>query len=194
MVFGRQLRDFIPVVRGNYVPRKEWLLTQSDREVALARRHEVKQDELSRATKTLVPLEVGTVVRLQNQRGPHKQRWDRSEVVIEVLLFSQYKVRVDGTGRVTLRNRVFLRRIIPYVTEAEVQPGDRMHTRLDRGVYQPGVVAGDDEARVDPTVEEAEVEHTAEEAGSQELPVQQEVTTVRRSARERRQRVMFGSG
>ena len=198
VVFGRQLRDFIPVVRGNYVPRKEWLLTQSDREVALARRHEVKQEELSRATKTLVPLEVGTVVRLQNQRGPHKQRWDRSGVVIEVLPFSQYKVRVDGTGRVTLRNRVFLRRIIPYVTEAEVQPGDRMHTRLDRGVYQPGVgdtrVTGDDEARVDPAVEEAEVEHAAEEAGSQELPVQQEVTTVRRSARERRQRVMFGSG
>ena len=37
VVFGRQLRDFIPVVRGNYVPWKEWLLTQQDREVALAR-------------------------------------------------------------------------------------------------------------------------------------------------------------
>ena len=78
-----------------------------------------------------------------------------------------------------------------------MQPGDRMHTRLDRGVYQPGVgdtrVTGGDEAGVEPAVEEAEVEHAAEEAGSQELPVQQEVTTVRRSARERRQRVMFGS-
>ena len=98
----------------------------------------------------------------------------------------------------TLRNRLFLRRIIPYVTEVEVQPGDRMHTRLDRGVYQPGEgdtrVTGGDEARVEPAVEEAEVEHAAEEAGSQELPVQQEVTTVRRSAREQRQRVMFGSG
>ena len=108
VVFGRQLRDFIPVVRGNYVPRKEWLLTQQDREVVLARQHEVKQEELSKSTKTLVPLEVGTVVCLQNQHGPHKQRWDRSGVVVKVLPFSQYKVRVDGTGRVTRRNRVFL--------------------------------------------------------------------------------------
>ena len=43
---------------------------------------------------------------------------------------------------------------------------------------------------MEPAVEEAEVEHAAEEAGCQELPVQQEVTTVRWSARERRQRVM----
>ena len=90
-----------------------------------------------------------------------------------------------------------LQRIIPYATDVEVQPGDRMHTRLDRGVYQPGVgdtqVTGGDEAGVEPAVEEAEVEHAAEEAGSPEMPVQ-EVTTVRRRARERRQRVMFASG
>ena len=114
---------------------------------------------------------------------------------LEVLPFSQYKVRVDGTGRVTRRNRVFLQRIIPYVADVDMQPGDRMHMRMDRGVYQPGVgdtqVTGGDGAEGEPAVGE-----TGDAAGSLEVPVQEvtEVPPVRRSSRVQRQRVMFGSG
>ena len=34
---------------------------------------------------------------------------------MEVLPNRQYKVKVDGSGRITLRNRQFLRRILPYM-------------------------------------------------------------------------------
>ena len=68
----------------------------------------------NRATHPLIPLMVGTVVSVQNQRGRNSTKWDKSGVVVECLPFNQYRVRIDGTGRITLRNRVALQRIIPF--------------------------------------------------------------------------------
>ena len=59
----------------------------------------------SEHTKQLRPLVVGDTVRIQNQVGPHPSKWDKTGRVIEVRQFDQYVVRVDGSGRVTLRNR-----------------------------------------------------------------------------------------
>ena len=61
------------------------------REKALARRHAVRGKDLSDHTKTLVPLEVGQVVLVQNQTNKNPSRWDRSGHVVEVLPFYQYK-------------------------------------------------------------------------------------------------------
>ena len=64
-------------------------------------------------TKRLPPLRVGDFVRIQNQAGPHPLKWDKTGTVIEVRQFDQYIVKVDGSGRVTLRNRKFLRKYLP---------------------------------------------------------------------------------
>jgi hypothetical protein len=40
-------------------------------------------------------------------------KWDKTGVIIEVRQFDQYAVKVDGSGRVTLRNRKFLRKYVP---------------------------------------------------------------------------------
>ena len=112
--FGRVLRDMLHVSKGSYKPHKEWLLLQDKREQVLAKRHMVSEEAWSRTTHTLTPLAVGTVVSVQNQRGVNKMKWDNSCVVVDCLPFSQYKVKLDGTGRIMLRNRVALRRIIPY--------------------------------------------------------------------------------
>ena len=105
VVFGRQVRDFVPVQPGKYQPRKEWLLTQEQREVALSKRHRVKGAELALGTRDHLPLVPGTVVLIQNQVEPRARKWDKSGVVVADMGHSQYKVRVDGSGRVTLRNR-----------------------------------------------------------------------------------------
>ena len=61
---------------------------------------------------------------LQNQHGAGKasKRWDRTGLVIDDLGHNKYRVKVDGSGRVTDRNRQFLRQFTP-VTQA--QPGPR---------------------------------------------------------------------
>ena len=64
-------------------------------------------------TKTLVQLEVGQVVLVQNQTSKNPSRWDKSGQVVEVLPFDQYRVKIDGTGRSSLCNRKFLRAITP---------------------------------------------------------------------------------
>ena len=89
-------------------------MTREMREKALARRH-LKQGEVwSEHTKELQPLKVGAVVQIQNQAGPRSKKWEKSGVVTEVLQHQQYNVRVDGSGRVTLRNRRFLKPILPF--------------------------------------------------------------------------------
>ena len=112
-VFGRPIKDFIPVLPGRYQPHPTWQDTLDKREEALRVRHIKAEERWSVGTKRLAPLKVGDAVRIQNQVGHHPLKWDRTGTVIEVKQFDQYVVRVDGSGRATLRNRKFLRHIVP---------------------------------------------------------------------------------
>ena len=47
------------------------------------------------------------VVLVQNQAGRRGKKWDKTGVVIEVLDHDQYRIRMDGSGRPSLRNRRF---------------------------------------------------------------------------------------
>jgi hypothetical protein len=125
-VFGRPIRDFIPVIPGRYQPHETWKQTLSAREEALRNRHMKAAERWSEHTQHLSPLKVGDTVRIQNQSGPFPTKWDKTGQVVEVRQFDQYVVRVDGSGRVTLRNRKFLRKYVP------VQP-----------LYQPRSILND---------------------------------------------------
>jgi len=112
-VFGRPIRDFIPIPPGRYRPHNTWQETLASREEALRNRHMREVEKWSEHTKRLPPLKVGDRVRIQNQVGSHPTKWDNTGVIIEVRQFDQYVVKVDGSGRVTLRNRKFLRKYVP---------------------------------------------------------------------------------
>ncbi len=114
-LFGRPIRDFIPIHPGKYMPHPTWKDTLQAREEALRNRHMRDSERLSEHTVHLPPLKIGDYVRIQNQVGPHPNKWDKTGVVIEVRQYHQYVIRVDGSGRVTLRNRRFLRKYTPVV-------------------------------------------------------------------------------
>ena len=99
VIFGRPIRDFIPVKPNMYKPRKEWLLTSDMRELALAKRHGKQEEKLTEHTKTLPSLKVSDTVMVQNQSGPHPNKWDRSGMVLETLPHDQYRIKMDGSGR-----------------------------------------------------------------------------------------------
>ena len=132
-VFGRPIKDFIPVLPGRYMPHPTWSDTLAAREEALRNRHMKAAERWSEHTKRLPPLAVGNhvVVRIQNQSGPNPTKWDKTGVVIEVRQFDQYVTRMDGSGRVTLRNRRFLRKYVP------VQPQPARRTIADDFRYLP---------------------------------------------------------
>ncbi|KAK8385250.1 hypothetical protein O3P69_012221 [Scylla paramamosain] len=54
----------------------------------------------------LRPLSPGTRVRMQNQASG---TWDRTGLIVEALPYRQHTVRLDGSGRISLRNRKHLR-------------------------------------------------------------------------------------
>ena len=112
-VFGRPIKDFIPILPGRYVPHPTWQDTLALREEALRNRHMQASERWAEHTKRLPPLVVEDHVRIKNQTGPYPTRWDMTGIVIEVRQFDQYVTRVDGSGRITIRNRKFLRRYTP---------------------------------------------------------------------------------
>ena len=67
VVFGRTIKEFLPIQPGNLELHPEWRITMNQRETALARRHTARKATLTEHTKTLVPLKLGMVVAVQNQ-------------------------------------------------------------------------------------------------------------------------------
>ena len=112
-MFGRPIKDFIPILPGRYKPHPTWSDTMAAGEEALRNRHMKAVERWSEHTRRLTPLVVGNHVRIQNQTGPHLTKWDKTGIIIRVRQFDQCVVRVDGSGRVTICNRKYLRKYIP---------------------------------------------------------------------------------
>ncbi len=79
-------------------------MTRDAREQVMAKRHLIRGKELSEHTRVQGPLSVGDVVQIQNQQGPHKNKWDLFGSVVEVLGHNSYLVRTDRSGRTSKRN------------------------------------------------------------------------------------------
>jgi hypothetical protein len=83
MVFGRQMRDFIPSLTYKYEPAKDWAVSQEHRKRTLANKREMNNQRWSHRTKDLEDLKVGTEVAIQNQTGPNPTKWDKTGIVLE---------------------------------------------------------------------------------------------------------------
>ena len=94
-LFGRPVKDFLPILPGRYQPHPTWQDTLDSRENALRKRHFQCEERLSMHTRKLTPLIVGDHVRDQNQVGNQPRKWDRTGRVIEVKQFDQYVIRID---------------------------------------------------------------------------------------------------
>ena len=80
-----------------------------------------EREKWDEKTRNLKPLEIGDNVYIQNLAGNNPLRWERTGVVVEAKPFHQYTVKVDGTGRVTLRNRRHLRKFTPYINQTQTK-------------------------------------------------------------------------
>ena len=117
VIFGRPIRDAFSFVNRctkfeNPSIRPMWREAWSAKENAMRARFARTSEALNAHSRALPPLVIGTRVYVQNQRGPHPNKWDRSGVVVDVGDNEQYLVKIDGSGRLTLRNRRFLRQFV----------------------------------------------------------------------------------
>ena len=118
LLLHRQLRDCLPTHPTLYRPHKEWVKAGYQREGMLAKRNEKLLADYNSKAHSLSPLSVGDMVVLQNHVN---KRWDRMGFVVEVLPYRQYNIRLEGSGRVTLRNRRFLKKVSPIISPTSVQ-------------------------------------------------------------------------
>ena len=168
-LFGRPVRDHLPIQEIRL--QDGWNQIADNREQAMARKQHITVDH---SRKPLDPLNVGDTVQIQNQKGSQPTKWHNTGYITDALPNRQYRVMVDGSRRVTLRNRRFLRPILESCRRPEVTiaPPQIQQTpsplRLDEPSCQPS-----------PPPKE-----TITEGGQRE--VQREVPTLRRSTRERR--------
>ena len=107
-IFHRPIRDFLPDINVPTHLGDTYDIIQTHQE---ARRNHLVQHQphLNEHTRKLPPLRVGDKVFVQNQTGPSPTKWDYTGVIIEVKQYDQYVVKMDHSGRPTLRNRKFLR-------------------------------------------------------------------------------------
>ena len=118
ILFGRPLRDGMPLVRkstmifDNKYVRSQWHESWAAKETAMRSRLVRNCENLEAHSKELQPLREGDSVFIQNQdpSSRRSKKWDRQGIVVTTGEHDQYLVRVAGTGRLTLRNRRFLRR------------------------------------------------------------------------------------
>ena len=117
VIFGRPIRDAFSFVNRctkieNPSIRPMWREAWSAKENAMRARFARTSEALNAHSRALPPLVIGARVYVQNQRGPHTNKWDRSGVVVDVGDNEQYLVKIDGSGQLTLRNRRFLRQFV----------------------------------------------------------------------------------
>ena len=148
-------------------------------------------EKLSQNTRALQPLKVGDVVQVQNQVGCRPSKWDITGTVIDVGKYDQYTVRIDGSGRMTLRNRKFLKKIVPY---SHTERCDKLPWQSEKSDIVIDPVKDDSSVTSPPHIQSEESETTEERLPEQpaetddsrvETPASQESFEPRRSTRVR---------
>ena len=92
---------------------RSWHQMWEAKEIALS-------DRLAKGVEKVAPgnvlstLSVGDRVRVQNQTGPNKNKWDKTGTIMQCGDNDQYIVRMDGSRRLSLRNRRFLKQYEKY--------------------------------------------------------------------------------
>ena len=124
LVFGRPVRDFLPIKPGQYLPSDVWVDSRETRELALRNRFIRTSERWSSNTRDLRPLQPRMKVMIQNQHGAGKiaKKWEKTGLVLENLGYNKYRIKVDGSGRVTDRNRQYLHQFTPVTSTL---PGPR---------------------------------------------------------------------
>ena len=114
IVFGRSLRDHIP--KANYTPCTHWKELAAKREECFIKRHYLRGEKLDCNARKLKDLVLGDHVYVQDQTGQTPRKWNKSGVILESLPHNSYLVKIDGSNKVTKRNRQFLRSFVPFQT------------------------------------------------------------------------------
>ena len=127
---GRKLSDALPtlpkefMIMDNPMVHPTWRDAWSKKEDALRARYLKGVEKSQEGTKSKTALVPGETVLMQNQTGQSPLKWCSMGTVVEAGSHDQYIVKLHGSGRLTRRNRKFLKKyeVKPYVFCDQGQP------------------------------------------------------------------------
>ena len=126
-IFGKPLRDVFSFVNCDIkftnpaispLWRGAWMCERRGLEVQVLLK---SVEQLNAHANKLPELSVGNRDFVQNQSGPHPNKWDKSGVVVECKNFDQYLVKIDGSGSYVKRSQI-LEALYTTIIEAAVDP------------------------------------------------------------------------
>ena len=97
-------------------------LLQGDREGASSKKLYNDGTQLAIGSRKMPPIAVSDKVLVQNQKGRSPNILDKSGVIVECKPHNQVNVMMDGSRKVSLRNRQFLRKIETPMPVSGVKP------------------------------------------------------------------------
>ena len=124
ILFGHPLRDalsFSSKLRKFSYPMmsRRWREAWDLKEDALRTRYVRNTENMNRTCKPLPPLKAKDRCFIQNGHGNHPRKWGSTGEIMEVLPFDKYVIKVDGSRKLTTRNRRFLKLYSPVITDIE---------------------------------------------------------------------------
>ena len=130
ILFGRPLRDnllFSSRLRKYSYPEMSdmWRAAWRSKEDALRTRYIRNSEYYDARSRAIRPLKNGDKCLVQNCHGNHPKKWDLSGTIIEKKSHHKYVIKLDGSGKVTTRNRRYLRvytPMSPYIGREETMP------------------------------------------------------------------------
>ena len=106
MIFGRPIKDIIPILPGSYSPHNTWIETSRAREEAMRARNVRNAKSLIEHTVRLQLPKVGDPVVIQNQIANHPLRWDRTGWIVEVKQFNSTSTPSEWMARAEFLSRI----------------------------------------------------------------------------------------
>ena len=157
ILFHHQLQDHIPSHPSHYCLHQQWPISVKQCEEYLSQRYTTILDQYNQHSRPLPPLPVGTPIIIQNQDLKFNRQWLKTSSIIEVLRNRQYKIYMHGSGRITLQNRRFIRKLFTptppiYVSPTNIPtPQSTISTQLD-GTTSPTTPLPTNESTATPTL------------------------------------------
>ena len=114
ILFGRPIRDALQFSTNlqKFAYRnvgRRWKEAWQQKQGALRTRYVRNTERLDRTSRALPLLRVGDRCLVQNCRGNHPKKWDSTGEVVEILPYDKYVVKLDGSRKITTRNRRFFK-------------------------------------------------------------------------------------
>ena len=107
----RNLRDHIPMNEKHYYIYQEWLSTATESEEALSEKKKKILDQYNQSSEELPEIPVGSSVLIHEPKNKGTHCWIKSGIVVDVLPNQQYRIKCNHSGKITHRNRRFIKPI-----------------------------------------------------------------------------------